>query len=291
MNRYAVMPLALRTRRSTAGWALVLVLICAAGGTAAATDDRCRDLLQQALDAKDPMTRKRAVEALSLVAGQFIPQLEGMLQDKDIDVRLATVASLAEAKGQRAAVALRGALDDEVPEVGFAAAKALWSVHDAAGKEALLAILAGDNQTSSGFFSKQKRDALRVLHTPRVMLQFAMAKGIGLVPVPGLGFGLESMRALLTDSGVSGRAAAALMLATERDQASLDALRAALKDTDWSVRAAAVQALALRRDPRLKADVAPLFDDENEAVRLRAAAACLRPAGAQARAARSAAVP
>jgi len=98
-------------------------------------------------------------------------------------------------------------------------------------------------------------------------------------------------RALLTDSGVSGRAAAALMLATEKDQASLDALRAALKDTDWSVRAAAVQALALRRDPRLRTDVAPLLDDENEAVRLRAAAACLRPAGAKARAASSAAIP
>ena len=146
-------------------------------------------------------------------------------------------------------------------------------------------------RTSSSFFSKQKRDALQMLRTPRVMLLFAMTKGIGLVPVPGLGFGVESMRALLTDSGVSGRAAAALMLATEKDQASLDALRAALKDTDWSVRAAAVQALALRRDPRLRTDVAPLLDDENEAVRLRAAAACLRPAGAKARAASSAAIP
>ena len=77
----------------------------------------------------------------------------------------------------------------------------------------------------------------------------------------------------------SGRAAAALMLATEKDQATLEGLRDALSDTDWSVRAAAVHSLALRRDPRLRTDLTPLLDDPNEAVRLRAAAACLRLAG------------
>ncbi len=249
------------------------------GGAAPPTDERCRDLLQQALDDKNPDTRKHAVSALSLAAGQFVPALQLMLQDKDVEVRLAAVASLAEAKSHQAVAALRATLNDEVPEVGFAAAKALWTLHDTAGREAMLAILAGDNQTSSSFFSKQKRDAVRMVHTPRVMLMFAMNKGLGFVPVPAFGLGIESMRALLTDSGVSGRAAAALMLASEKDQASLNALRDALKDSDWSVRAAAVHSLALRRDPRLKADLTPLLDDENEAVRLRAAAAWLRPAG------------
>jgi HEAT repeat protein len=91
--------------------------------------------------------------------------------------------------------------------------------------------------------------------------------------------GVASMQALLTDTAVSGRAAAALMLATEKDQATLEALRDALSDADWSVRAAAVHSLALRRDPRLRTDLAPLLDDQNEAVRLRAAAAYLRLAG------------
>jgi HEAT repeat protein len=265
--------------RSGPVWALILALVCVVRLTAA-TDAQCRDILQQALEAKNPDTRKQAVVALSMVAGQFMSPLAAMLQDKDVEVRLATVASLAEVKSRQAVAALRTALSDEVPEVSFAAAKALWGLHDTAGKQALLAILAGDSQTSSNFFSKQKRDTLRMIRTPRVILQFAMNKGLAFVPVPALGFGIASMQALLTDSGVSGRAAAALMLATEKDQASLEALRAALGDTDWSVRAAAVQALALRRDSRLRTDLAPLLrDDENDAVRLRAAAACVRLAG------------
>ena len=261
--------------RSVSIWALLLSVLCV-GRLTAATDAQCRDILQQALDAKNADTRVQAVVALSLVAAQFVSPLIAMLQDKDVEVRLATVVSLTEVKNQRAVAALRAALNDEVPEVSFAAAKALWSVHDPAGKRALLGVLAGDSQTSSRFFSKQKRDALRMIHSPRGMLLFAMSRGIGFVPVPYLGLGVASMQALLTDSGISGRAAAALMLATETDQATLEALRDALSDADWSVRAAAVHALALRRDPRLTANLAPLLEDQNEAVRLRAAAAYLR---------------
>lgn len=83
------------------------------------------------------------------------------------------------------------------------------------------------------------------------------------------------MQQLLSDPGVSGRATVALMLAHDKDPATLDALRVALTDKDWSVRAAAVQALALRKDPRMSTDVVPLLDDENQAVRLRAAAGYL----------------
>jgi HEAT repeat protein len=263
--------------RSVPVWALLFSVPCAARMTAAAADAECRDILQQGLDSKNPDTRKQAVVALSLVPVQFLKSLEAMLQDKDAEVRLATVASLAEAKSPQAAMALRSALNDEVPEVGFAAAKALWTLHDTEGTQALLAILAGDSQTSSSFFSKQKRDAVRMIHTPRVMLQFAMNKGMGFVPIPAFGLGVSSMQSLITDAGASGRAAAALMLASERDQSSLQALRTALNDSDWSVRAAAVHALALRRDPRLRTALEPLLlETEKEAVRFRAAAACIK---------------
>ena len=45
--------------------------------------------------------------ALSLVGAQFLSSLPGMLRDKDVDVRLAAVASLAEVKNEQAASALR----------------------------------------------------------------------------------------------------------------------------------------------------------------------------------------
>src|SRR5262249_30831413 len=147
---------------------------------------------------------------------------------------------------------------------------------DASGKRALLAILAKESPASSGFLSKQKRDALRMLRSPRTALLFAMQKSVGFAPIPYLGLGVTSMEALLTDPGVSGRATAALMMGRESDPATLQALKDALQDKDWSVRAAAVHSLAMRQDARLKNDLAPLVDDENEAVRLRAAAGYLR---------------
>jgi HEAT repeat protein len=199
-----------------------------------------------------------------------------MLQDKDVQVRLATVESLADVKNTRATAALRMALDDDVPEVTFAAAKALWSLNDALGKQELLAVLQGDSKSASGVFSKQKRDTLRQMRIPQAIWMFAARQGMGLVPVPYLGLGIASMHGILADPEVSGRAAAALLLVNATDQATLDALKDALGDKEWSVRAAAVHSLALRRDPRLKNDLAPLLEDGNQAVRLRAAAGYLR---------------
>jgi HEAT repeat protein len=76
-----------------------------------------------------------------------------MLQDKDVEVRQAVVASLADVKSERATAALHKALENAVPEVSFAAAKALWARHDRAGRAALLAVLAGESKSSSNFFS------------------------------------------------------------------------------------------------------------------------------------------
>jgi HEAT repeat protein len=249
--------------------------ICAAAAT---TDDRCNDMLRQALENKNPDTRKQAVVALSLAATRdsAYAKLEGMLKDKDVEVRLAAVASLAEVKTPGALAALRQTLNDEVPEVSFSAAKALWALHDPAGEQALLAVLSRQSKTSSSYFTKQKRDAMRMVHTPRVLFMFAARTGAGFAPVPGLGQGIGSMQALLTDPGVSGRAAAALLLGKDKSQVTLDALKDALLDLDWSVRAAAVHSLALRDDPNLKPDLEPLLDDGKEAVRLRAAAGILR---------------
>ncbi len=260
--------------------ALVFLTVAMIGGAHAAIDvnARCNDLLQQALDNKNPDTRKQAVVALSLAATREPDsvRLEKALQDKDVEVRLAAVASLAEVKTEGAKAALRQALNDEVPEVSFSAAKALWVLHDPAGEQALLAVLARDSKASSNFLTKQKRDTLRMLHTPRTLFFFAVRTGMGFVPVPGLGEGVSSMQALITDPSISGRATAALLLGKDKSAATLDALKDALLDKDWSVRAAAVHSLALRDDPALKRDLEPMLDDEKEPVRLRAAAGYLR---------------
>jgi HEAT repeat protein len=252
---------------------LLALLVCR---SAAAASGSCSEILQLALADHNPDIRKQAVIALSLAGPRYTELLTGMVDDKDFQVRLAAVGSLAATKSAAVLAALRRALDDDVPEVSFAAAKTLWAMHDPAGKRALLAVLARESVPASNTFSMQKREALRMMKTPRTAFLLAMQKGIGFVPVPFLGLGVASMQTLLTDPTTSGRAAAALMLATDKDQATRLALKDALTDKDWSVRAAAVHSLALRREPGLRNDLAPLLDDENQAVRLRVAAACAR---------------
>jgi HEAT repeat protein len=250
---------------------------------------KCNEILQEGLTDSNPDTRKQAIVALSLLGAReaFLSNLEAALADSDVEVRLAAVASLAELKSQRATTALHVALGDSVPEVRFAAAKMLQARHDPAGEQALMEILEGQSKPASNALSKQKRDAMRVVHTPRALLMLALRYGVGFVPVPGLGQGIASMEALLTDPGVSGRAAAAIMLAGTNTTASADALKNALSDKDWRVRAAAVHALTLRNDPALASNVVTLLDDDSRAVRLRAAAACLRLSSSRSRSAKS----
>jgi HEAT repeat protein len=234
--------------------------------------------LNAGLKDRNPDTRKQAVQALGLIGPRepFITQLEAMLDDKDVEVKLATVTSLLDLKNPRTVPTLRKAMVSEIPEVSFAAAKALWSLKQTDGRDALLAVLEGNLKTSSGFMTKQMRDSLRMLHTPHTLFLFALKTGAGAAPVPGLGEGVSSMQGILSDPGVSGRAATALLLAPEKDPMVLAALVDALTDKDGSVRAAAVHALALRNDPALEDKLVPLLDDPKQAVRLRASAGYLR---------------
>jgi HEAT repeat protein len=250
----------------------------AAESVTASNQDRARGLLEDSLKDKNPDSREQAVQALGLVSARepYLSELETMLDDKDVGVRLAAITSLVDLRSERTVHALRKALDSDVPEVSFAAAKALWTLDEPLGREALLSVLSGDTKTSSGFITKQKREALRMLHTPKTMFLFAAKTGAAFAPVPGVGTGISSLQGILSDPSVSGRAATALLLTTDRHPDVLPALKDALADKDWSVRAAAVHAIALRNDPVLGPELLPLLDDKNEAVRVRAAAGYLR---------------
>jgi HEAT repeat protein len=266
---------------------LLLLAITLVDQSLATTETDCKEMLEHALSAHNPDTRKQAVVALSLAEerGPLLALLIGMTDDKDVPVRVAVVASLGEVKAKDATDALHKALEDPVPEVSFAAAKALWNLHDPAGRQALLSVVEGESKTASGYITAEMRQALRMMHTPSTTFLYAMREGMGFVPVPGLGQGIASMQALLTDPGISGRATAVLLLGKDQDPALLPALKDALHDKNWTVRAAAVHSLALRNDPALRRDLIMLLDDEREGVRLRTAAAYLRLSAIQAQAA------
>jgi HEAT repeat protein len=239
---------------------------------------RATGLLNQLLKDKNPDTRKHAVQAMGLVGSRepYVSQVEAMLDDKDVEVRVAAIASLVDLKNDRTASVLQKPLDSEVPEVSFAAAKGLWALQASEGREALLAVLSGESKTKSKFITRQKREALRMFHTPKTMFLFVLQQGANLAPVPGLGAGVSSVEGILSDASVSGRAATALLLSTDKDPRVLQALRDALVDKEWSVRASGAHAIALRNDRALATDLVPLFDDTKEAVRARAAAGYLR---------------
>lgn len=242
------------------------------------SSDLARTLLRNSLRDRNPDTRKHAVQALGLLntSGPWLTELEAMLDDKDVEVRLAVIASLVDLKGSRSVATLQKVLGSNVPEVSFAAAKALWMLGDPSGREALESALNGKTKTSSGFLTKKKREARRMMRTPKTMFMFAVMQGANFAPVPGVGGGISSVQGILSDSGSAGRAVAALLLSTEMSPGVLEALRGALDDSAWSVRAAAVHAIAIRNESSLQADLIPLLDDKKDAVRVRAAAGYLR---------------
>lgn len=240
--------------------------------------DKAQEVLVKGLSESNPIKRKEAVIALSLEGAtvEVLQQLETALSDKDVDVQMAACASLAEMKGKRATDLLLKALNQEIPEVSFAAAKALYDLGHPAGKEVMLDILGGERKTSSSYLTQQKRDALQLMKNPPALFRMAIKEGVGMIPIPGAGFGAASLEGILKDQGVNGRALAATMLARENDQATFTALREALTDKSWSVRAAAIHALALRNRAEVSEHLIPLLDDKNDAVKFRAAATYLR---------------
>jgi HEAT repeat protein len=256
----------------------VAILLAIPSLWAQTNTEKAYSYLSGALQSSNPDTRKQAVQALGLIGPRepYITWLEGMLNDKDVPVKIATVTSLLDLKNKRTVPALRRAMTSDVPEVSFAAAKALWALKETDGRDTLLAVLSGDMKTSSGFITSQMRDSLRMLHTPHTLILFAMKQGLGMAPVPGLGEGVSSLQGILSDPGVSGRAATALLLAPDKDPLVLAALIDALNDKNASVRAAAAHAIALRNDPKLQEKLVPLLDDPKEAVRVRASAGYLR---------------
>jgi hypothetical protein len=147
-------------------WASIALLLpgIAFSQGRASSPERARDLLESSLKDKNPETRTHAVESLGLASATepWLSELAAMIDDKDVEVRLAAIASLVDLRTERTVPTLRKALDSTVPEVSFAAAKALWSLNETPGREALFSVLGGETKSASGFITKEKRDALRM---------------------------------------------------------------------------------------------------------------------------------
>lgn len=238
---------------------------------------RARSILEKGAADKDPETRREVAIALSLGANDdaAVALLRALVNDQDYRCREAAITTVSQMADPKLASLIRPALRDKVPEVMFAAARALYQLDDPAGEQALIEILEGEERAESNFFAGQLREMARRLKTPKSALLFVAEQGVGFAPVPGLGLGYYAMTNLLTQADFSPRATALLLLSSRSPNARAMVQRA-FRDENWSMRAAAVQITASWNEQTLKPYLVPLFNDSNKKVRYRAPAVYLR---------------
>lgn len=242
-------------------------------------DKDSRNVLEAGLKG-DVDTRRELAVALSLISRRdpSAKLLDILVKDGDHLVREAAFDSLGELGDKTKASIARVGLSDDVPEVVFAAARAMYRLDPAQSRPVLLSILNKETDAKSNFFSSQFRSLLRSMKTPKSALLLAARGGSFFIPVPGMGTGISAMSSMLLDSDFSARAYALTLLSHDgpKSAATAKLLRTALTDDDWSVRAAAVQAIANGGLTGLAKDLVPLFDDRDKKVRYRASAAWVR---------------
>jgi HEAT repeat protein len=246
---------------------------------------RARTVLEQGAADSDPNVRREVAVALGLPSRRESSTnlLAKLAADKDHLVREAALVSIGELRDPRLAKPAQDALEDEVPEVAFAAARTLFKLNQPAGKELLIDIVQREAQAKTGFVRAKLRDAARHMSRPKSAMLFVAQQGLGFVPVPGLGEGFSAMGSLVGDPDFSARATALIVLASDRSPDVRREIEQAFNDSDWSMRAAATQIAASRNERAWRFRMVPLFEDTNRRVRYRAAASFLRLSGPAAR--------
>jgi HEAT repeat protein len=240
-----------------------------------------RTVLEQGAADSEPDVRREVAVALSLLSRRdaAVSVFGKLASDKDHLVREAALVSIGEVRDPALAKFAHDALDDDVPEVAFAAARALFRLNQPEGKELLLEIAKGEARGKTGFARAKVRDVVRRMKRPKSAILFVMQQGVGFIPVPGLGAGLSALSSLVGDPEFSARATALLVLSSDRTLEVRQEIEQAFNDSDWSMRAAATQIAASRNERAWRFRMVPLFEDSNRRVRYRAAASFLRLSG------------
>lgn len=241
------------------------------------------NILDIGLESGDPDMRVRAIAAVGMIAKtqSVRKRIEGFLSDKNVQVRIAAVDTLADLGFHESIPALEHTMNsDPVPEVEFAAAKALYKLGDPKGEQTLELVLYENLGTKSSYLERQKRKIFSHFHSVHNATIYLLGTGGGFVPVPGVGMGLSEVSSLMNDSDLSPRATIVLMLGRRPGPATDKLLKFALKDKDWTVRASAVLMIAMTARKEMLQDLVPLMSDNDARVRFRAAGAYLRLIGA-----------
>lgn len=265
-------------KRLYLAFCLISITLPVFGQASEANIEQARSVLREGVNNNDPLVKVQAIQSAGLIGQNetLRKRLETMLDDSNVDVRVAAINTLTDLKSTASIPALKQRLnEDKAPEVAFAAAKALYALHDPAGKEGLYDVYTKKRKASSDMLHSKTRSVLNNLHSFSSASTFIVSQGIGYVPVPGVGEGFSAVTGLLSDPELSPRAVSLLLLAHEKSDWSSELLKNALADDEWSVRAAAAQMIAYGARADLRDDLVPLFSDKTAKVRFRAAGAYL----------------
>jgi HEAT repeat protein len=217
-------------------------------------------------------TEKRvaAVRVLSLLTGETRAMTLACdaLENAKPQVRVAAAIALGELHAKAAIPKLEKALSDKEPVVVLAVAYSLLTMKDATAYQVYYEILTGERKGSKGLLTGE----LDKLRDPKKMALLGFQEGIGFVPFAGMGY--TAIRTIVKDDSSPVRAAAARVLADDRDPDIDDALvQVAIGDKSQLVRTAALDALARRGNPEVVDRIAPALSDEKDSVTYTAAAA------------------
>lgn len=247
-----------------------------AGRTPKAVTARSWKILEEGLTEKEVAKRTEAVAALAIAGPQpkAVSLLESALTDKDPVVRETAIVALGEMKSRGSIPRLRQMLQDDAPEVSFAAARTLWRMGDPSGRRVLLEVLVGERKTSGGELGRKIGEAKETLHDPKAMAKIGAEQGASVLLGP-FAIGIKVAEELRKDNSATGRAVSASLLATDKTAQSAEELEQALNDKNWLVRAAAAKSLAKRKYRHALPRIEALLDDEHDVVRYSAAGAIL----------------
>lgn len=240
--------------------------------------DRAWSMLSHKVAASEPEhDRIQALAALGTMG--YDPRAAKLIGDAivghDRDVRTAAILAAEKTKNPELIARLREALDDERPQVAYAAATTLWKMHDESGEDLLLAVVSGERRDQPGLIGKEKHKAAKEMHNPKALAKIGIDQASGYFLGP-FGFGVTAIEFIHKNGGDPARAAAVDLLAQQHTQTVHGALIAALKDHDFAVRAAAAKGLGEWPGEDTQRELLPLFDDDKLAVRLTAAASYIR---------------
>jgi HEAT repeat protein len=172
--------------------------------------------------------------------------------------------------------ALRTAMNDEWPEVAFAAAKALWDMGDKSGLQLIEDVLAGQQKSNEGGVKGAMRDAKRKMRDPKAVTVLGLKEASGILLGP-FNIGIIAAEQVFKDGATAGRILATIVLSQDCDAESIRLLEwSTINDKSWTVKAASARALGQCRNRDAIPTLEQNLSDSNEAIRCMAAGAIIR---------------